>query len=193
MIAFVRGKIFSLVPGRVAVDTGSGVIIQLIMPVSSFSQLKENQEVMIHTVLKIKDENMFLYGFLQSREKIFFEKLISVSGIGAKIAMACISAFPPDEWIIAIESGDVAKISSIPGIGKKTAQRIILELTGKLELEKETAGESVQLSGYLISGLSNLGFPPKAIRETVSRVLKENPGLTDFEELFKILLKKMKL
>jgi Holliday junction DNA helicase RuvA len=192
MIAAVQGKIFQLSPGRAAVDTGAGLILQLVVPVSSFQQLRRSQDVLLHTVMKIKDEDIVLYGFLTLEEKALFEKLVAVSGIGGKIAMACISALAPGEWLAAIATADVARISSIPGIGKKTAQRIILELTGKLGEEKEAPDARTQLSSDLVSGLVNLGYAPKSAREIVGRVLKENPGRSDFEELFKITLKKVK-
>jgi holliday junction DNA helicase RuvA len=192
MIAAVRGKIFASTPGRIAVDTGSGIILQLVVPVSAYPQLRENQDVILHTVLKIKDEDVVIYGFPQLREKALFEKLISVSGIGPKIAMSCISALATDEWIAAIAAADVARISSIPGIGKKTAQRLILELTGKLGIENDVPDANVQLRSDLISGLANLGYPLKTARETVNRILKDNSAALGFEELFKISMKKMK-
>ena len=192
MIAAVRGKVFQLSPGRVAVDTGTGLILQLVVPVSSFQRLRENQDVLLHAVLKIKDEDVVLYGFLHPEEKALFEKLVAVSGIGGKTAMACVSALAPGEWLAAIAAADVARISSIPGIGKKTAQRIILELTGKLGVEKEAPDALTRLGADLVSGLVNLGYAPKNAREIVGRVLKENPGRGDFEELFKITLKKVK-
>jgi Holliday junction DNA helicase RuvA len=192
MIAAVQGKISRLSPGRVAVATASGLILQLAVPVSSFQRLREDQDVLLHTVLKIKDEDVVLYGFLASEEKALFEKLLSVSGIGGKTAMACVSALTPGEWLAVVAAADVERISSIPGIGKKTAQRIILELTGKLGVEKETPEAGSRLASDLVSGLVNLGYALKSARETVGRVLKENPGRSDFEELFKITLKKVK-
>jgi Holliday junction DNA helicase RuvA len=192
MIAAVRGKIIVSAPGRVSVDCGTGIILQLHVPVSAFPQLRENQDVMLHTVLKIKDEDVFVYGFLQPREKALFEKLISVSGVGPKIAMSCISALAADEWVAAIAAADVERISSIPGIGKKTAQRLILELTGKLGLDSDIPDAHAQLRSDLVSGLANLGYPLKVARETVGRVLKDNPAAAGFEELFKVIMKKMK-
>jgi Holliday junction DNA helicase RuvA len=192
MIAAVRGKVVTSAPGRVAIDTGTGIILQLVVPVSAYPQLRENQDVLLHTALKIKDEDVVIYGFPQPREKALFEKLISVSGIGPKIAMSCISALATDEWIAAIASADVARISSIPGIGKKTAQRLILELTGKLGIENDVPDANSQLRSDLISGLANLGYPLKGARETVNRVLKENSSSAGFEELFKLIMKKMK-
>jgi len=192
MIAAVRGKIFQLSPGRVAVDTGSGLILQLLVPVSSFQHLRQHQDVLLHAVLKIKDEDVVVYGFLNLEEKALFEKLVAVSGIGGKTAMACVSALAPAEWRMVIAAGDVARISAIPGIGKKTAQRIILELTGKLEAEPAEAVAATRLGSDLVSGLVNLGYAPRSAREIVARVLKENPDCDGFEELFKITLKKIK-
>ena len=102
-----------------------------------------------------------------------------------------ISAFTPNDLIEAINNGDSAKISSIPGIGKKTAQRIILELTGKLELEEEQADGTSQLRDDLISGLVNLGYPVKSVTDYVNKTLNQNPDITAFEELFKLLLRKI--
>lgn len=192
MIAAVRGKVFRLSPGRVAVETGSGVILQLAVPVSSFQRLHQGQEVLLHSVLKVKDEDIVLYGFLEPEEKAFFEKLLSVSGVGGKIAMACVSAMAPGEWQTAVAAADVARISAIPGIGRKTAQRIVLELTGKLEAEPVMVEAKTRLGADLVSGLVNLGYPPKAARETIGRILKENPDREDFEGLFKAALKKVK-
>ncbi|MCU0275451.1 MAG: Holliday junction branch migration protein RuvA [Acidobacteria bacterium] len=192
MITAVRGTVFQLSPGRVAVETGSGVILQLAVPVSSFARLKTGQEVLLHAVLKVKDEDIVLYGFLDPEEKALFEKFVAVSGIGGKTAMACVAAIAPDEWRLVIAAADVARISAIPGIGKKTAQRIILELSGKLQAEPAMTETATRLSGDLVSGLVNLGYAPKGAREVVHRVLRENPGRDDFEGLFKIALKKAK-
>jgi len=192
MIAAVRGKVLQLGPGRAAVETVSGLIVQLALPVSSFQRLRQGQEVLLHTVLKVKDEDIVVYGFLDPEEKALFEKLLTISGIGGKTAMACVSAIAPEEWRTTVGAADVARISSIPGIGRKTAQRIVLELTGKLETEPADAPEAkTRLGADLVSGLVNLGYAPKSAREIVGRVLKENPGLDRFEELFKLALKKV--
>jgi Holliday junction DNA helicase RuvA len=191
MIAAVSGKVFASAPGRVALDTGAGIILQLVVPVSAYPLLPENQSVTLHTVMKIRDEDVVIYGFPRLREKALFEKLIAVSGVGPKIAMSCISAMAADEWAAAIAAADVARISSIPGIGKKTAQRLILELTGKLGLEDELPGADAQLRADLISGLANLGYPLKEAREAVGQALKEKRPAAGFEELFKAVMKKM--
>jgi Holliday junction DNA helicase RuvA len=191
MISAIRGKMLTISPGDVHIETPSGVIYHLQIPVSNFSKIKDTKEVLLHTVLRIKDDQMILYGFLSVKEKAFFEKFTSVSGIGGKTALSLISAFSSNELIAAINNGDIIKISSIPGIGKKTAQRVILELTGKLELDEEQMEESVQLQEDLISGLINLGYPVKTVKEVVKKTFKEHAEVTSFEELFKLALKKI--
>lgn len=192
MIAAVSGKVRQLSPGRVAVETGSGLTLQLLVPVSCFSALRPGQEVLLHAVLKIKDEDVVLYGFLDLEEKILFERLLAVTGVGGKTALACVSAIPPADWQPVIAAADVARISAIPGIGRKTAQRLILELTGKLEAGAPPAQELPAIGADLVSGLVNLGYAPKAAREVAGRVLRENPGRGDFEGLFKLALKRVK-
>jgi len=191
MISAIKGRVFDISPGLVQVETSSGLIYQVLIPVSIYTDVKNREEVLLHTVLRVKDDQMILYGFLTVTEKAFFKKFISISGVGGKTALSLISAFSGKELVEAINNGDTAKISSIPGIGKKTAQRIILELTGKLELEEEQVEETVQLREDLISGLVNLGYPAKSVKEIVNSTLKENPGSTSFEELFKLILKKI--
>lgn len=191
MISAIKGKLFSIGPGNIHVETAGGVIYHILTPVSHFSELKNQEDILLYTVHRVKDDQVFLYGFLSTREKLFFEKLTSISGVGGKTGLSLISAFSANELVEAINNGDTGKISSIPGIGKKTAQRIILELTGKLELEEEQVGETVQLREDLISGMVNLGYPVKSVTDYVSKTLKEFPDLTSFEELFKILLKKI--
>jgi len=191
MISALRGCVFDISPGVVHVDTGSGMIFKVLVPVSAYTALKNEKEVLLHTVMRVKDDLMILYGFLTPREKMFFERFISVSGVGGKTALSLISAFSVNELVEAINNGDAGKISSIPGIGKKTAQRLILELTGKLELEEEQVPETVQLRDDLVSGLVNLGYPVKSVTDFVNKALKENPEPVSFEEMFKLLLKRI--
>ncbi|UCH93195.1 MAG: Holliday junction branch migration protein RuvA [Candidatus Aminicenantes bacterium] len=191
MISAIKGRVFAITPGEVHIETGSGAIYHVLIPVSNYSKLKDEKEVLLHTVLRVKDDQMILYGFLTLKEKFFFQKFTSISGVGGKTALSLISAFSTNELVEAINNGDIARISSIPGIGKKTAQRVILELTGKLELEEEQVEETVQLRDDLISGLVNLGYPAKGVKEVVNKTLKEHAQSNSFEELFKLALKKI--
>lgn len=190
MIAGIKGSIHTMSPGEVWVDTGNGFVVQVFVPVSSFSKLKNMGEVFLHTVLRQKEEESVLYGFVSLKEKQFFEKMIAISGVGGKTALSFISAFSIKELSDAINSGDVTKLISIPGIGRKTAQRIVLELTGKLDFGEDRLDDKrVKMKEDLVSGMVNLGFSQRGISGIVDRVLKENPDEASFEILFKEILK----
>ncbi len=191
MISAIRGKIFDISPGEIHVDLGCGLVVKVLFPVSYYSRLKQEEQVLLYTVLKIKEEDVMLYGFAAKKERLFFQKLVSVTGVGGKTALSLISAFSIGELTEAIDGGDVGKLSSIPGVGKKTAGRIILELTGKLEMVEEEAHETVKLKEDLVSGLVNLGYPARSVRDYVNKIMKENPAVGSFEELFKLILKKI--
>lgn len=191
MISAIEGSIFENHPGEIHIRTPMGMIIKVECPVSNYAQLKKQSDVLLYTVLKAKEDSIVLYGFLTQKEKAFFQKLISISGVGGKTGLSFISAFSVGELVEAINGGDVTKISSIPGIGKKTAQRIVLELTGKLEIEEEEISDAVKMKEDLISGLVNLGYPLKGVKDTVGKTLKDHPEKDTFEELFKLILKKI--
>jgi len=192
MIGALKGRVYSLAPGKVSVETAGGWIVEAHIPVSHFTRLREGEPVLLHTVLKVRDEDLVLYGFLEPREKQFFEKLLAVSGVGGKTALSCLSSYGVDELIAAINSRDVDSICAIPGIGRKTSQRIILELTGKLTLESEVKPEAEsKLRDDLTSGLVNLGYSPKAVKDVVAKILKEHPERCSFQEAFKLALKRI--
>jgi len=191
MIAALKGTVFSLAPGRLELETKGGIIYQILTPISAYSRLRTGEEVLLHTVQKVKDEDILLFGFLDSREKKVFEKLIQVSGIGGRLALSCISALPLEELASAIETADADRISTVPGIGKKTAQRIILELTGKLDLEKLTPDANQRLKDELVSALLNLGYAPKSARDAVTAIFQEKPEQLEFETLFKTILRRV--
>jgi Holliday junction DNA helicase RuvA len=192
MIAAITGKVFNISPGVVDVDTGNGFIVRVFFPVSSYSKMRSETDVLLYTVFRQKEEESVLYGFLSIREKEFFEKLISITGVGGKIALSFISAFSISELIDAINRSDLTKLVSIPGIGKKTAQRIILELTGKLDFKEDELDDSrMKMKGDLISGLVNLGFTSRSISGYVDAVIKENSEEPSFEILFKQVLRKI--
>jgi Holliday junction DNA helicase RuvA len=192
MISAIKGKLFEAVPGETHVDTGTGWIVKVLTPVASFSRIKESGDVLLYTVFRQKEDEVFLYGFLSKKERKLFEKMIAISGIGGKTALAFISAFTIEDFVRAVDDGDVGKLSSVPGIGKKTAQRLVLELTGKLEFEEDhEAPEQVTLRSDLESGLENLGYPIKSVRDIVAKTIKELPEETSFENLFKAAIKKI--
>lgn len=192
MIGGVTGRIHRAEPGEVLVETTSGLWMNVLVPVSCYAQLSEGNDALLYTVMRVRDDSCQLFGFLSLRERKLFLQLISVSGIGGKIALALISAFSPEEVVQIIEDGDFNRLSTVPGIGKKTAQRVVLELTGKLKLTHEPGeGGKGVLSDELISGLVNLGFTPRHAREAVDSVMGEKLKTSEFEPLFKRALKRI--
>lgn len=132
MIAFLEGEISSKTPHGVVVNVG-GVGFSVGMSTSSLSNLPEiGQGAIVHTYLQVRDDGMSLYGFTSQEEKALFEKLITVSGVGPKVALAALSTYTPLQLANFVSAQDVAAIQRVPGIGKKMASRIILELKGTL-------------------------------------------------------------
>ena len=133
MIAFLNGILVARRPSSVYLDV-NGVGFEVLMPQSSIAKLPETgSPVQVMTYLQVRDDGMSLFGFLSLEEKALFEELIDVSGVGPKLALAALSFYSPQELVSAIATQDVARISKIPGVGKKTAQRIILELKGAVD------------------------------------------------------------
>ena len=135
MIAFLKGTLAGKALAQAYIDV-NGVGFAVGMASSSIAKLPDvGERVEIHTYLQVRDDGMALYGFLTMEEKAMFERLIGVSSVGPKIALAALSLYSPSQLAGAIAAQDTARISKVPGIGKKMAQRIILELKGTLEAE----------------------------------------------------------
>src|SRR5437870_5539678 len=132
MIAHLRGKLISRHPSLVIVET-AGVGYDVTISVPAFAELPPlGSEVAFHIHTHVREDQIALYGFLRPEEKQLFEKLITVSGIGPKLAITILSGMPADEMVGAIRGNDVARLTRIPGIGRKTAERMVLELRDKL-------------------------------------------------------------
>src|SRR3954463_1688882 len=139
MIAHLRGKLLVKHPNQAIVETG-GVGYDITISVPTFSDLSDlGSEVALHIHTHVREDVIALYGFLRPSEKLLFEKLITVSGIGPKLAITILSGMAADEMVGAIRGNDLARLTRIPGIGKKTAERMVLELRDKLP--PETHGE----------------------------------------------------
>lgn len=133
MIAFLDGTVAGKTPTSAFINVG-GVGFEVGMSNTSLSKLPATGEkALVHTYLQVRDDGMSLYGFASQEEKALFEKLITVSGVGPKVALAALSSYSPDQLANLIAAQDVAAVQRIPGIGKKTASRIILELKGSLD------------------------------------------------------------
>lgn len=192
MIAYLKGTLIHKTPGQVIIDTG-GVGYCAAIPVSSYVKLGEaggTVELFIHTHLT--DDSLALYGFVTRDEKDMFLKLIGISGIGPKLAMNVLSGIAPADLEEAVRSGDVARISLVPGIGKKTALRITMELQDKLEKkERLLAAKSSPEKEDLISALLNMGFRRKEVDRAVDQTLAAHKPGVDVEKLLRDCLKRL--
>jgi Holliday junction DNA helicase RuvA len=140
VIAFLTGRIAAKAAGSMLLDVG-GVGYRLLMSTRSLAALPaDGDSVTVHTYLHVREDELTLYGFESDDERVLFETLITVSGVGPKVALAVLSALKPDSLRSAVAADDVAVLSSVPGIGKKTAQRLALELKDKLDMPDLAAG-----------------------------------------------------
>lgn len=147
MIAFLSGEVAAVLPPNTAYIDVAGVGYAVSMPQGDLGKLEVGKSTRVLTYLSVSDNGLGLYGFLSDEEKALFEKLIGVSKVGPKMALAALSTYTPRELADAIAAQDIARVSHIPGVGKKTAERIILELKGTLERGLETLFDSGAADG----------------------------------------------
>jgi Holliday junction DNA helicase RuvA len=192
MIAHLRGILIEKHPNEVIVECG-GVGYALTVPVSSFTALPDlKQEARVHVYTAVREDAIQLYGFVTRDEKSLFERLITVSSIGPKLAVTILSGMPAPDLVVAIRGGDTAKLVRIPGVGKKTAERIVLELKDKLQGFEALmpSGASVPQASLspidedVLSALVNLG----CARAAAEAALLKAKGMVEgagFEALFR--------
>ena len=190
MIAHLRGKLHQKQPNLITIDVG-GVGYAVIIPVSTYTQLgSTGTDISLEIHTHVREDALSLFGFSTLREKGIFEKLITVGGIGPRLAITILSGLPADELAVAIRSGDVGRLTRVPGVGKKTGERIVLELRDKLgALEPEdadaaAAGGDDATEQEVVSALLNLGCSREAARKAVGKALRDG-GETAFEPLFR--------
>jgi Holliday junction DNA helicase RuvA len=186
MIAHLRGKLLAKHPNQAIVES-YGVGYDVAITVPTFSELSQiGSEVALHIHTHVREDAIALYGFLRPEEKNLFEKLITVSGIGPRLAITILSGMPTDEMVGAIRGNDVARLTRIPGIGKKTAERMVLELRDKLPpggAEAVTAIPSLSaIEEDVLSALVNLGYQRPAAEKALSRAATRNGS---FETMFR--------
>lgn len=196
MIALLRGTLLEKHPNQVIVET-HGVGYEVTIPVSTFSALPEaGGEVCLRVYTHVREDTLALYGFLSPQEKVLFEKLISVSGVGPKLAITALSGLATADLVTAIRGGLVEQLVRIPGVGKKTAERIVLELRDKLDLlggGAKTAAQA-QRSAFnaieedVISALMNIGSARGAAEAAVLKAKAQDDD-QEFEPLFRRALK----
>lgn len=195
MIAHLRGSLIEKHPNRIVVDVG-GVGYDVSVPLSTFYGLGEAGSTValrIHT--HVREDALALFGFATRLEQELFERLISVSGIGPKVGLAVLSGIEPPELIRAIERGDLARLTAIPGVGKKTAERIVLELKDRLPhaVSPTLPGEpppANALRDDLLSALINLGYHRPLAEKAVESTMTRAAG-GDFEQHLRHALREL--
>jgi len=197
MIAFLRGRLGEKQPNRIIVDVG-GVGYDVAVPLSTFYTLGESgAEVALRVHTHVREDTLALYGFATLLELQIFERLIGISGIGPKLALAVLSGIDVVDLVRAVQGGDVARLTAIPGVGKKTAERIGLELKDKLppQLAAEVAAQADTdgtggLRGDLLSALLNLGYHRPLADKAVDAAIKKVEPKT-FEAVLKQALREL--
>jgi holliday junction DNA helicase RuvA len=192
MIALLRGHLLEKHPSRLIVDVhGVGYDVQV--PVSTFYQAGDTGAAVtlrIHT--HVREDQIALFGFATALEHDLFERLIGVNGIGPKLALSVLSGIESADFVRAVEQGDVTRLTRIPGVGRKTAERMTLELRDRLpKIDEASAASTPALDatgGDVVSALVNLGYQRAAADKAVEAAVAETPGL-GFDDLLRRALR----
>jgi len=189
MIGQLRGKLAEKRPNQVLVDVG-GVGYVVLVPLSTFAalgELRTEVTLLIHT--HVREDALSLYGFVSSREKHLFELLLSASGVGPSLALKILSGMSVDELVPAIRGSDLGRLTKIPGVGRKTAERMVVELKDKLEavvieVQRPAASSPAGVEADVVSALVNLGYEARTAEKAAEEARKES-GAGNFEKLLR--------
>ena len=203
MIGQLRGIIIDKQPPALLLDV-QGVGYELSLPMSSFYRLPpQGAEVVLHTQLLIRDDGHFLYGFASKGERALFREMLKATGVGPKLALTILSGLSVEQFLRCVDNGDVATLIKLPGVGRKTAERLLLELRGRLEQQPAIAGSEPGRDGALLeetfirppsaeddaaAALVSLGYKDLQATQAVKKIAKA--GLSS-EELIRLALKAM--
>ena len=188
MIAHLRGRILRKGPQEAVLDVG-GVGYRVSIPVSTFYRLGEpGAEVELRTYTHVREDTLALYGFLTAAEQDMFERLISVGGVGPKLAVNILSGIEVPELVSALRTSDVSRLTRVPGVGRKTAERLIVELKDKMPAVVADEAPAARTGGGpkedLLSALVNLGYSRGEVERGVDKALRED-GSGRFEDLLR--------
>jgi Holliday junction DNA helicase RuvA len=190
MIAHLRGRLISKHPNQAIVEATGGVGYDVTITVPTFSDLPAlGSDVALHIHTHVREDTIALFGFLRAEEKQLFERLITVSGIGPKLAITILSGMATADMVGAIRGNDFARLTRIPGIGKKTAERMCVELRDKLDAFG-TPQPVVMVSAIeedVISALTNLGYQRALAEKAVERAV-QSAGRENFDAIFRVAL-----
>ena len=198
MIAALEGRLTEKHPSRIVVDV-QGVGYEVHVPLSTFYELGEpGSDVSLRIHTHVREETLALFGFASTLELQLFERLISVNGIGPRLALTALSGIEPPELVRSVRQGDVARLTGIPGVGKKTAERLVVELRDNLPniASADTVpaslikGEADDLRGDVISALLNLGYHRQLAEKAINAALKGSDDLV-FEDVLRQALREL--
>ena len=191
MIGYLKGKIISYKPTNIILDVNS-VGYDIKISINTFEKLNEKEVVSFHIYTNVKEDSITLYGFHSEAEKNMFELLISISGVGPKSALSLLSGISTDDLKQAIITNNIERIVAVPGIGRKTAERLILELKNKVKDIKEEGITPTKPSAQkeAISALTTLGYNLASSEKAVNKILSDTPECS-LEELIKRSLKEL--
>lgn len=195
MIGSLEGRLLKATPERLLLDV-QGVGYEVHVPLSTWYEIEkrrgeERVRLFIHT--HMREDGIALFGFWTEREKLIFERLIAVSGIGPRLARVVLSGMPPDDLLTALAGGDLGRLATIPGVGKKTAERMVLELKDKMrelaaDLPETTAAPPADQD--VVSALVNLGYKASQAERAVSDARREKPDAA-FHDLLRASLNRL--
>jgi len=188
MIAHLRGRLLRKAPQAVVIDVG-GVGYRASIPVSTFYRLgEEGSEVSLRIHTHVREDTLALFGFASAAEHELFERLIDVAGVGPRLALNILSGIEADDLVEALRSSDVARLVRIPGVGRKTAERLVVELKDKMPVTAASSGQTVSTAltpkDDLLSALANLGYSRGEAERGVDRALRDD-GTGRFEDLLR--------
>ena len=197
MIAFLRGRVLDKFPNRIILDV-SGVGYEVHVPLSTYYEIGEvGSDVSLRVHTHVREDTLQLFGFLTPLEQLLFQRLIAISGIGPKLAVAVLSGIDSRELVVAVQRADVARLTRIPGVGKKTAERMVLELKDRLkdvapapEAEGAQPSTGDRLRTDLISALENLGYHRPLAEKAVDATRKADVDAT-FEDALRGALREL--
>lgn len=196
MIAYIRGKVAELTPAEAIIET-AGVGYLLAISLNTYSAIQGKEEAKLFVYESIREDAYQLFGFATKQERMLFEELVAISGVGGQTARTILSAFTPAEFVGALQSEDIRALKAVKGIGPKAAGRIIVELKDKvlaLAGELPAAGNASAtavnspIANEATGALTTLGFPPAIVHKTVQAILKDDASLS-VEQVIKKALK----
>ena len=198
MIGRIRGTLVDKKPPEIQIDV-AGICYEVQVPMSTLYQLPElGKELTLHTHFVVREDAQLLYGFFEEQDKSMFRSLIKINGVGPKMALGILSSMQANEFVRAVRGNDINAMVKMPGIGKKTAERLLIEMRDRLkdwDDDTEASSTEVQVSASITNdaetALISLGYKPQQAAHAIAAVLKANPEITGSEELIRRSLKSM--